>query len=159
MSNRYGSRSLEAIDTVDPHLRLVFETLLPHFDHSVLVGERTRADQDAAVAGGKSKTPWPTSGHNNPCRACRGAGCGFCRSTGEVVEVRDKLFPRGARALDVMPYPLDWDDFARIRYFAGWVMATARSVGVELVWGGDWDGDTNLGDQTFNDLVHFELSD
>ena len=33
----------------------------------------------------------------------------------------------------------------------------ARELGTPLRWGGDWDGDGDLKDQTFIDLVHFEL--
>ena len=30
-------------------------------------------------------------------------------------------------------------------------------MGIDLIWGGDWDGDTDLNDNNFDDLVHFEL--
>jgi len=30
-------------------------------------------------------------------------------------------------------------------------------MGVDLRWGGDWDGDTEVRDNGFDDLVHFEI--
>ena len=30
-------------------------------------------------------------------------------------------------------------------------------TGVEIRWGGDWDSDTQVKDNKFDDLVHFEL--
>jgi peptidoglycan LD-endopeptidase CwlK len=32
-------------------------------------------------------------------------------------------------------------------------------MGIEIRWGGDWDGDGDLSDHKFNDLPHFELID
>ena len=60
-------------------------------------------------------------------------------------------------AVDVAPYPIAWDDRERQTLFAGYVLATAKALGVELRWGGDWDGDTEVRDNQFDDLVHFEL--
>ena len=63
------------------------------------------------------------------------------------------------RAIDLDPYPIDWDDTKRFYYFAGIVLATADEMGIRLRWGGDWDMDNDLNDQKFMDLVHFELRD
>jgi len=62
-----------------------------------------------------------------------------------------------ARAVDVCPWPIDWDDQERATYFAGVVMGIASQLGVGLRWGGDWDRDTELEDNQFDDLPHFEL--
>jgi peptidoglycan L-alanyl-D-glutamate endopeptidase CwlK len=37
------------------------------------------------------------------------------------------------------------------------MMKAALDCGVTLRWGGDWDGDGDQEDETFRDLVHFEL--
>ena len=60
-------------------------------------------------------------------------------------------------AIDMYPYPIDWNNFKRFYYFAGLVMATAYWMDVPIRWGGDWDGDNDLDDQNFNDLGHFEI--
>ncbi len=41
--------------------------------------------------------------------------------------------------------------------FVGYVLGTASMMGVNLRWGGDWDGDRDLADQDFDDWPHFEL--
>ena len=41
--------------------------------------------------------------------------------------------------------------------FGSFVRGVAYKMGVEIRWGGDWDGDFDLKDQTFMDLVHFEI--
>ena len=36
-------------------------------------------------------------------------------------------------------------------------MGVASQMGIKIRWGGDWDRDTDLSDNRFNDLPHFEL--
>ena len=66
------------------------------------------------------------------------------------------------KAVDISPYPIDWDDF---HYLGGFVLATAASMGVKIRWGGDWNasslykGKRTTKDNKFDDLVHFEILD
>lgn len=62
-------------------------------------------------------------------------------------------------AVDVVPYPVDWQDRDRFHYFAGFVLGMATARGVKLRWGGDWDSDTEVDDNVFDDLPHFELAE
>ena len=61
------------------------------------------------------------------------------------------------RAVDVYPFPVDFEDRDRWHYFGGFVLGTARQFGIDVIWGGDWDNDTKTKDNTFDDLMHFEL--
>ena len=61
------------------------------------------------------------------------------------------------RAVDVTPYPVDWADRERQTLFAGFVLGIARSMGIKLRWGGDWDMDFQVMDNRFDDFPHFEL--
>jgi len=61
-------------------------------------------------------------------------------------------------AFDFFPYVNGKADYD-MRYvllIAGHIMGTAKRMGIELAWGGDWDSDLDLDDQTLNDLVHFQ---
>jgi peptidoglycan L-alanyl-D-glutamate endopeptidase CwlK len=62
-----------------------------------------------------------------------------------------------SEAVDIAPYPIDWNDKHAFHRLAGIVQASAASFNIELRWGGDWDGDNNTYDQSFIDLPHFEL--
>lgn len=126
----FSKLSAERLATCDPRLQLVLNEVIQHFDCSVIFGHRTKPEQDQAVAEGRSKTPWPTSKHN--------------------------AVP--SLAVDVVPHPIEWSDRERHHYFAGWVMAIAASKGIKLRWGGDWNGDTQVRDNVFDDLVHFEIA-
>jgi peptidoglycan L-alanyl-D-glutamate endopeptidase CwlK len=70
-----------------------------------------------------------------------------------------------SRAVDIAPYPIDWEARGRFHVLAGHMMMAFHGLQEEgeirdtldLRWGGDWDRDHVLDDQQFDDLPHFEL--
>lgn len=52
-------------------------------------------------------------------------------------------------AVDVVPYPIDWTNIDRFKALGAFVTAKARSLGIDVTWGGTWK---------FRDLPHYELS-
>lgn len=60
-------------------------------------------------------------------------------------------------AVDIYPVPVDTKDNSRFYYLAGIIMAAAKEIDIHLTYGGDWDGDGEIKDNHFDDLVHFEL--
>lgn len=116
-------------------LQELFGEVIKSFDCQVTKGYRGPVEQHAAFTSGKSKLDWPKSLHNRQPSA----------------------------AIDVYPYPIDFQDIKRFYYFAGFVLGVAdqlRSVGLishAIRWGGDWDSDTEVKDNRFNDLCHFEI--
>ena len=61
------------------------------------------------------------------------------------------------KALDLAPYPIDWDDRERFHYMGGLIRGIGHSLGVDGRWGGDWDSDGEIADNNFDDLVHVEI--
>lgn len=138
--NRWSWVSNERLGTCDPRLILLFGEVLQIHDCSILCGARNEAEQTAAFEGPFSRTPWPFSKHNHfkgtiPC----------------------------SLAVDVMPYfgrPIvaaDWENREAFIHFGGIVKGVAGCLGIPIRCGHDWDGDNDLDDQTFMDLVHYEL--
>jgi peptidoglycan L-alanyl-D-glutamate endopeptidase CwlK len=125
----FGSTSKERLSTIDHRLRMACEEAIKLYDFTVLVGHRTEQEQNKAFAEAKSKLHWPKSKHNQ--------------------------LP--SLAVDIAPYPIDWNDTKRFYYLAGLMKGCAAKLGYKLRWGGDWDGDGDFKDQSFNDLVHFEI--
>jgi len=124
----FGKRSLDNLATAHPELQRLFGEVIKVTDCTVICGHRGEDDQNRAVAEGKSKVRYPTSKHN--------------------------AMP--SLAVDVVPYPVDWDDTDRFFFLAGVVMGTAASLGIGIRWGGDWNGDGKYTER-FRDLPHFEL--
>jgi len=63
------------------------------------------------------------------------------------------------KALDLAPYPIDWNDRERFHYMGGLIRGIGHSLGVKIRWGGDWDSDGDIKDNAFDDLVHVEIRD
>jgi peptidoglycan LD-endopeptidase CwlK len=127
----FGKKSMERLKTCDQRLQDLFNEVIKNYDCSVLQGTRTKEEQDEFFRTGKSKVQWPNSKHNSS----------------------------PSKGIDVSPYPIDWDNTKRFYHFAGYVQGIADQMGIKLRWGGDWDNDFDLDDQSFMDLVHFELVD
>jgi peptidoglycan L-alanyl-D-glutamate endopeptidase CwlK len=60
-------------------------------------------------------------------------------------------------AVDVAPYPIDWENRENFIYMGGFIMGIAKMMNIPLRWGGDWNSNNDLSDNNFDDLVHFEL--
>jgi peptidoglycan L-alanyl-D-glutamate endopeptidase CwlK len=63
------------------------------------------------------------------------------------------------KAVDIAPYPIDYDDTERFVYLGGFVLGVASQLGVKLRWGLDWDMDTYTKDTNLRDIGHFEIRD
>ena len=61
------------------------------------------------------------------------------------------------KAVDLAPYPIDWEDRDRFHYMGGMIRGIAKQLNVPVRWGGDWDGDGEVKDNGFDDLVHVEI--
>ena len=61
------------------------------------------------------------------------------------------------KAVDIAPYPVDYDDTERFVYLGGFILGVASQLGVKLRWGLDWDMDTYTKDTNFRDIGHFEI--
>jgi peptidoglycan LD-endopeptidase CwlK len=61
------------------------------------------------------------------------------------------------KAVDLAPYPIDWEDRDRFHYMGGMIRGRAKQLNVNVRWGGDWDGDGETKDNKFDDLVHVEI--
>tara|TARA_B100000902_G_scaffold395236_1_gene453374 strand:+ start:425 stop:823 length:399 start_codon:yes stop_codon:yes gene_type:complete len=69
------------------------------------------------------------------------------------------------KAVDIAPYPIDWNSRDDFHYLGGFVLGVASKMGVDIRWGGDWS-DSSLSqsarttkDNNFDDLVHFEIKE
>lgn len=139
---KFSSDSISKLKTCDPRLSSLFNNVIPFYDCIVLPngGARTPELQETLVAEGASKK----------------------LNSKHVVTIEKPL----SRAVDVAPYPVIWPDknspyyiqqYGRFYHFAGYVKKVAETVKLRIRYGGDWDSDLDFMDQTFNDLVHFEL--
>lgn len=127
----FSKRSTSILSTCDPRLVFLFTEVVKNFDCTVFSGRRGQEEQDELVRQGKSQIKFPRSRHNS----------------------------EPSMAVDVAAYPIHWSDRERATYFAGFVMGVASANQIRIRWGGDWNQNTILSDNVFDDLFHFELED
>jgi len=125
----FGKRSRERLESCNSDLRMVFNEVIKHVDCSILEGHREKERQNQLFDEGKTEVLHPNGRHND--------------------------FP--SNAVDVVPYPVDWEDRERMTLFAGFVLGVANQMGITLRWGGDWDQDFEVHDNMFDDFPHFEI--
>lgn len=125
----FSYKSKRELEGCHHDIKLLAHRVLEKYDHSISEGHRGKKRQNELKLGGLTKLSFPESKHNK--------------------------IP--SLAFDAVPYPVDWKNIKRFYHFAGYVLATAESMGIEIRWGGDWNRNYDLDDQSFMDLVHFEL--
>lgn len=132
--SHFGTRSKNNLEQCDNELQRLFNEVIKYYDCSIICGYRGKEEQDEAYFSGNSDKKFPESKHN--------------------------IYP--SIAVDVVPYFKDrphirWHDKESFYHFAGYVKGIASLLNIKIRWGGDWNMNKNLHDQTFFDLPHFEL--
>ena len=62
-------------------------------------------------------------------------------------------------AVDIAPYPIDWNSRDDFHMLGGFVLGVASQLGINIRWGGDWNMNFEVDDNKFDDFPHFELTD
>tara|TARA_R110002074_G_scaffold132543_1_gene275905 strand:+ start:11696 stop:12079 length:384 start_codon:yes stop_codon:yes gene_type:complete len=111
----FGARSLKQLQTCDPKIQEVLNEAIKHYDFSILEGHRTEEKQKEYFESGASKVSFPYSKHNS--------------------------FP--SLAVDIVPYPIDWDNLQRFNELSIVIKEACKKTNVnDLHWGFDlWNWD------------------
>lgn len=134
---KFSQTSLKNLEQVHPVLQAILNIAIQYMDFTVLDGFRSEEEQNRYYEEGTSKVRWPDSKHNKS----------------------------PSHAVDVAPWPIDWSNEERFYYVCGFIMGVGElylwsqglSNQITLRYGGDWDRDSEVKDQTFMDLGHIEL--
>ena len=125
----FSDLSEQRLSTCDERLQRLLCEAIKQVDFTVICGHRSREDQEDAFRLGRSKVRWPLSRHNH----------------------------MPSLAVDIAPFPIDWQDTARFARLAGYIERIAHEQGVRIRWGGDFDRDGRTRDERFIDMPHIEL--
>jgi len=128
---KFSQRSKDNLATCHHDLQRLFNRVIQTFDCTVIEGHRSVERQKELFDKGFSKI--------------------------DGINKKSKHNYTPSMAVDVVPYPIDWNDTDRMYFFGGYVKGIAHSMGIKIRFGGDWDSDTKVNDQSFIDLPHFEI--
>jgi peptidoglycan L-alanyl-D-glutamate endopeptidase CwlK len=134
---KFSKKSLERLKKANPVLQLVFYRMLEisDIDFGIVCTERTIEEQKELYKNGRSKIDGVTklSKHN--------------------------IAP--AEAGDLMVFingQVSWESHYYI-YLGGLFKSVCAELGVQGRWGGNFDMDTDILEQDFDDIGHFEIID
>lgn len=134
-----GKRSKANLEGLHPDMKAVVERAiqLTTQDFTVIEGVRTLERQRELYAQGRTKP-------------------------GQVVtwtlKSRHLPGPDGlGRAVDIVPYPLDWNTVSKFEAIADAMYQAAKELDVHIRWGADWNENGTPRERGENDSPHFEL--
>lgn len=128
---KFSTKSKERLKTCHINLQVVLLEAIEEIDFVVLCGTRSVEEQQALYAQGRTKP-------------------------GKIVTWIDGVTKKSnhnhlpSLAVDVAPYPIDWENLERFKYLAKVIKRIALENNIELRWGGDWKKN--------KDYPHFELA-
>ena len=109
----FSSSSKKELDSCHPYLRLICNRIITFYDIAVICGYRGKKKQNQTYEDGYSQLQYPNSKHNK----------------------------KPSLAVDIAPYPIDWEDIERFCVMGGILKAVANDMGINITWGGDWGWD------------------
>lgn len=145
----FGKASLEKLKGVHPDLVKVIKEAIKESpaDFSIVYGVRSSAEQQRLYALGRSVINPDGKSKKKPL------GNIVTQKNGTTNKSNHQVKSTGyGHAIDVVPYingKIDWSATNEFKIIAAHIMATAKCMGVNIVWGGLW--------RTMPDMPHFEL--
>lgn len=135
MGFKLGKTSLARLQGVDETLVNVVKRAIEisEVDFTVMEGVRTLERQRELYAQGRT-------------------------APGKIVTWTMKSRHIEGKAVDLVPYPLDWNDLEKFNKIKDAMFQAAKELDVNLRWGADWDGDGNYREKGEYDSPHFEIN-
>jgi len=135
---KFGNTSISRLHTCHPDLIKVLEETIKHYDFTIIFGSRSIEEQFELYKKGRQfkEGKWVKIGKT------------VTNLDGKVKKSMHNFTP--SLAVDIAPYPIDWNNIQRFKELAVVVKQAAKTVGVPIVWGGDW--------KSFKDYPHYELT-
>lgn len=128
MSFKFSAKSLEKLRGVHPKLVecLMKAIKTSKIDFTILEGVRSQQRQTELFKQGKSQRD------------------GVVRKSEHQIK-KDGL----GYAVDLAPLPIDWNNKQKFIELSNHIKATAKSLGISIIWGGDF--------KSLVDMPHYEL--
>ncbi len=125
---KLSNKSLERLNETHRDIQFIMKvtehlvnTEEPEFDIVVLCGYRGEEEQNRLYKEKKSQLKYPNGKHNK----------------------------RPSEAIDIAPYPTDWNNIDEFNKMCDYIKRAADILGIEIIQGRDW--------KTLKDYPHFEL--
>lgn len=144
--------SLNRLQGVDPNLVAVVKRAIELTPQDFMVVEGLRSKEQCYINYGKGRTAAQCSAKGVPAKYAK-------PNLAKVTWLNNPLSSKHAtgRAVDLVPYPVDWNDLSKFDQIAKAMFTAAKELGVSIRWGADWDNDGKYREKGEYDSPHFEL--
>lgn len=136
---KFSKRSINNLATADKKLQLLFREVIKEIDCTVISGHRTPEEQFELFKKGRERIDgWWTVTDKSKV---------VTNLDGTTKKSKHNYYP--SKAVDVVPYPLDWNDIDSFKQLASVVKDKALELGIDVEWGGDW--------KSLKDYPHWQI--
>ena len=142
---RFSKRSKNNLATADIKLQQLFNAVIEDFDCTVIYGHRTPEEQFELFKKGREKKDgwWVKTGKT------------VTNLDGNIKKSKHNYYP--SKAVDVVPFPLDWEDIDSFLALKEVVLRKAKELNIQVIWGADWDMDGDIKEHLLQDYPHWEI--
>lgn len=152
MSYQLSQKSLDRLKGVDERLVKVVKRAIELSPIDFMVLEGVRSKEQCMINYGKGRTV-------SQCQA-KGVPAKYAQPSAAKVTWLNNPFASKhtvGKAVDLVPYPVDWNDLKKFDAIAKAMLQSAKELGVPVRWGADWDGDGKPRERGESDSPHFEI--
>ncbi|WP_369608208.1 M15 family metallopeptidase [Snodgrassella alvi] len=141
---KLSKRSLTNLQGVNTNLVKVVQRAIEITKQDFMVTEGLRSREQCCINYGKGRTAQQCTQKGVPAKYAQ-------PNISKVTWLNNPFASKHSqgRAVDLVPYPVDWNDLAKFRSIAEAMKQAAKELDVSINWGGDW--------QKTKDYPHFEV--
>ncbi|WP_371688266.1 M15 family metallopeptidase [Snodgrassella alvi] len=141
---KLSKRSLTNLQGVNTNLVKVVQRAIEIAKQDFMVTEGLRSREQCCINYGKGRTAQQCTQKGVPAKYAQ-------PNISKVTWLNNPFASKHSqgRAVDLVPYPVDWNDLAKFRSIAEAMKQAAKELNVSINWGGDW--------QKTKDYPHFEV--
>lgn len=141
---KLSKRSLTNLQGVNTNLVKVVQRAIEIAKQDFMVTEGLRSREQCCINYGKGRTAQQCTQKGVPAKYAQ-------PNISKVTWLNNPFASKHTqgRAVDLVPYPVDWNDLAKFRLIAEAMKQAAKELNVSINWGGDW--------QKTKDYPHFEV--
>lgn len=152
MSYQLSKRSLSRLAGVDDKLVAVVKRAIEISQVDFMVLEGVRSKEQCMINYGKGRTA-------AQCVA-KGVPAQYANPNAAKVTWLNNPFASKhvtGKAVDLVPYPVDWNDLKKFDLIAQAMLQAAKELGVTIRWGADWNANGKPRERGESDSPHFEI--
>ena len=152
MAFNLSQKSLDRLNGVDERLQRVVKRAIQLTKQDFMVLEGVRTKEQCMINYGKGRT-------TAQCVA-KGVPAQYANPNATKVTWLNNPFASKhcyGKAVDLVPYPVDWNDLKKFDAIAQAMLQAAKELGISIRWGADWDGDGKPRERGESDSPHFEI--